>query len=351
MAAPRKKGEPAWTPPPEIAAKMPADLSGDSVNGLGEAERRPPTPIMWHHPKRIPAFADIQRHVNVSYENHPLLTGAFDTPERKGAPAPVAEVRQEDSAESWTRQVKDFALANEADLVGIAPVNPNWVFDGFDVDQPWIIVLGVYMAHEELSKAPEAEAAAEVAKQYNRGTRAARALADWIRGQGWDAHGHGGPGAGPIQLVPASLAAGFGELGKHGSIINRQLGSSLRLAGVLTDLPLVPDEPDIFGADDFCTSCQICTTACPPDAIFHEKQTVRGETRWYVSFDKCMPYFAQQWGCGICIAVCPWSRPGTAPKLAEKMTRRRAAADKTSRAAADETSGAAADETDRTGAG
>ena len=112
-------------------------------------------------------------------------------------------------------------------------------------------------------------------------------------------------------------------MGKHGSIINRQLGSSLRLAGVTTDLPLIADAPDVFGADDFCLSCQICTNACPPDAIFRDKQTVRGEEKWYVDFDKCMPYFAQQWGCGICIAVCPWSRPGTAPKLAEKMSRRR----------------------------
>ena len=29
-------------------------------------------------------------------------------------------------------------------------------------------------------------------------------------------------------MIPAALACGFGELGKHGSIINRELGSSLR---------------------------------------------------------------------------------------------------------------------------
>jgi hypothetical protein len=54
------------------------------------------------------------------------------------------------------------------------------------------------MDHAELSKAPEVDAAAEVAKQYNRGQRAARMLANWIRAQGWHAHGHGGPGAGPF---------------------------------------------------------------------------------------------------------------------------------------------------------
>jgi epoxyqueuosine reductase QueG len=50
---------------------------------------------------------------------------------------------------------------------------------------------------------------------------------------------------------------------------------------------------------------------------------VRGVEKWYVDFDKCIPYFNETHGCGICIAVCPWSRPGTAPRLAEKMLRRR----------------------------
>lgn len=312
-----------WVPPQDIAEKMPEGLSGNTVNGWGETTPRPPTPIMWHHPKKIPAFAKIQQHVNVSYESHPLLTGTFNIPERTAPDAPVASRKVEASPEEWTARVKAWAMDHGAELVGITEVDPNWVFEGFEVPQRYVIVLGVRMEHEELSKAPEPEAAAEVAKQYNRGHAAAKHLSDWLRRQGWESHGHGGPGAGPIQLVAAALAAGFGELGKHGSIINRQLGSSFRLAGVLTDVPMVPDKRDIFGADDFCQSCQICTNACPPDAIHHDKQVVRGLERWYVDFDKCMPYFADNYGCGICIAVCPWSRPGTAPKLAEKMTRRR----------------------------
>ena len=50
---------------------------------------------------------------------------------------------------------------------------------------------------------------------------------------------------------------------------------------------------------------------------------MRGTRKWYVDFDKCVPYFNETYGCGICIAVCPWSRPGIAPRLAEKMTRRK----------------------------
>lgn len=126
-------------------------------------------------------------------------------------------------------------------------------------------------------------------------------------------------------MIPAAVEAGLGELGKHGSIINRQLGSSFRLAIVLTDLPLTPTTRDVFGADDFCHGCRVCAEACPPDAIDHTEQVVRGTERWYVDFDKCMPYFAASYGCGICIAACPWSAPGEAPRLAEIMTRRRVA--------------------------
>lgn len=314
---------PVWTPPAEIEALFPED-SGNTINGRGETEPRPPRYVMWTRPDRI-AHGRVQKHVNDSYEAHPRLAGSFNDPVRGQKPVPIAPERIEHSADAWTRTVKEFALAHEADLVGIARMDPLWVFDGMQVHEPFIIVMALAMDHAELSKAPLPDSAAEVAKQYNRGTRAAKALANFIRGQGYHAEGHGGPGAGPIQLVPAALAAGLGVLGKHGSIINRIYGSSFRLAGVVTDLPLVADAPDDIGSDEFCLSCQVCSNACPPAAITDAKQWVRGAEKWYVDFDKCMPYFASTWGCGICIAACPWSKPGTAPRLAEKMLKRRAA--------------------------
>jgi NAD-dependent dihydropyrimidine dehydrogenase PreA subunit len=235
---------------------------------------------------------------------------------------PVAAERAAGSPESFTEAVKAFALANEADQVAVAAMKTEWFFEGMAQDLPWIVVMAVRMDHAELAAAPEPPSIIEVMRQYNRGTRAARALADWIRSQGYEADPHGGPTAGPLTLIPPALAAGLGELGKHGSIISRAFGASFRLAGVLTDMPLVADAPDTFGVDEFCMNCRVCEKACPPDAIAAEKQLVRGVEKWYVDFDRCVPYFNQTYGCGICIAVCPWSRPDVGPKLLQKMLRR-----------------------------
>jgi ferredoxin len=305
---------------------MPESPSGNAVNGLGETRRRRPTPVMWHRPDKI-AHGAIQDYVNRSFEDHPKLGGIFNVPERRAKPVPIADKRAERSPEEWTALVKQFALDHESDLVGIARVEDHWFFECAPASGPFIIVSAVAMDYETMQHAPEPDAAVEVATQYNRGTRTARTIANFIREQGYEAEGHGGPYAGPVNLLPAALAAGLGELGKHGSIINRSLGSCLRLAGVLTDLPLIPDEPVDIGAADFCAACQVCTNACPPGAISADKKMVRGTEKYYVDFDLCMPYFAAHHGCGICVAVCPWSRPGTGPLLSQKMLRRRARRD------------------------
>lgn len=183
------------------------------------------------------------------------------------------------------------------------------------------------MDYDSLEQTPPSfenpEAGVEVGRQYNRAARACRVLRNYILEHGYFAKAWQGPYASALNMLPAAIEAGFGELGKHGSLINREYGSMFRLSAVTTDMPLGADAPDEFGADDFCLQCQVCSRACPPDAIANDKQMVRGVEKWYVDFDKCIPYFGATLGCAICIARCPWSKPGTAPRLAEKLLRRR----------------------------
>ncbi len=314
--------EEVFTPKPEVLALLP-EISGNEINGVGEAGPRRASPVMWHPPD-ILAHGRLQQWF---YERAIVpKANEYRAKNREFTARPLPEVaptRSAWSATDWTPKVKAAALAREADLVGIARLDPGWVFEGFEAPYEWIVVLAVAMDYACLSTAPSQKSQIEVHNQYGRGTRAAHNLAGWMREHGWDALPHGGPSAGPVLMIPAAIAAGLGELGKHGSMINREFGSSFRLACVMTNMPLVPDAPDIFGADDFCLSCQVCTKVCPVDAIGPAKPTVRGETKWYVDFDACILYFVENNGCGICIGQCPWSRTGTAPRLAEKMSRRR----------------------------
>ncbi len=306
-------------------------VSGNDLNGLGEPEPRRPTVVMWSWTESF-QHRPMQDLISRRHVEHPELRKVLRYGDQDHyEPGPLASAPQMRPPEEWVEAIRAFSLDHPelaVEDIGFARVQPDWIYDGHDVSEEWVVILAVEMDHEELSMAPSWQAGAEVQRQYNRGTYAARALADWLRGHGHPARGHGGPNAGPMLLVPAAIEAGLGELGKHGSLIHPRLGSRFRLASVLTDVPLVASAPSEFGADDFCWNCRVCLDACPPAAIFSTKQTVRGDEKWYVDFDRCLPYFAETHSCGICLAVCPWSQPGEAERLvgtmARKLERRRA---------------------------
>ncbi len=97
------------------------------------------------------------------------------------------------------------------------------------------------------------------------------------------------------------VLAGLGWIGRNNLLVNERFGSRLRLATILTDMPLKVDGP----TPDDCDSCRMCIKACPVAAIKLEKQ----------DFDhkKCFEQLKQfqksgvvgQYICGLCVKVCP----------------------------------------------
>ena len=313
-----------WTPSPEQAAVWP-EISGNAINGLGEAAFGPPRPVFWRDDGHSIEHTGVLRFFYDRYRGNANIREARKYRQRTAdfVDSPVAPAQSPGPAEGWGAAVKQAALEAGADDAGICEYRESWTY----TDRPrpagrWVVVMAFAHEYERLSSAPHEDAYVEVMAQYGRAGMAAKRLADWIRGRGWPAEAKTGPMTEDVLMIPAAIEAGLGELGKHGSMIHRRFGANFRLSMVTTDLPLSPDAPDIFGADLFCQSCQACTRACPPDAIAPEKQTVRGTKKWYVDFDKCLPYFVENETCGICLAVCPWSRPGVADNLVVKMARR-----------------------------
>ena len=310
-----------FTPDPAQMALKPR-ISGNTINGLGESECRQPRMVYWASEPDTIAHGAMQRwFYKVDPTNPHLARARAKRAELLAAEIPsLSQPAVERAPEQWTAALADIARTADFEMWGVAVMDPLWVYESHQVSQSRIIMFGVAHDYDAICTAPEATAGAEVVHQYGRA--AAKSIAGWLRNQGWDAEPLTGPMTTKVAMIPPAMACGFGELGKHGSLINPELGSSFRLSAVLTDAPFAPTPPRSFGVDDFCTNCRICEDACPPEAIKPLKQLVRGVEKWYVDFDRCLPFFNQTHGCAICVAVCPWSRPGVGLTLAAKLARR-----------------------------
>lgn len=106
--------------------------------------------------------------------------------------------------------------------------------------------------------------------------------------------------------------AGLGWIGKHGILINREIGSFLFLSELVVDQELEYDSP----IDDRCANCRLCIDACPNGAIVSDR---------VIDARKCIAYLTielkgelpqesfaklhgRAFGCDICQDVCPWNR-------------------------------------------
>jgi epoxyqueuosine reductase len=323
-------------------------VSGNKLNGLGEDTPRPRIPLHMHNRTRRHPWTAVQEWFYLREARDLVgmrdilamnrLRKKLDKHASSAQPNGPVEIRR--SPEQWTELARDYALTHTtAEVFGVTALTNDLVFDvkvdEFDLSDRWIIVIAQRMDYAMLSAAASSEpantpflkskftrSARTVYRTYRETFHSAVRLAEWIRSQGFKATAHGGATPGPISYIPAAIRAGLGELGKHGSLINPDIGSGIRLAVVLTSMPLIPNREQRYGIDEFCQRCQACSRACPGNALSNQKQMIRGISRWYVDFDSCIPVFAERRGCAICLAVCPWTRPGVPMKLAQKMLRR-----------------------------
>lgn len=66
----------------------------------------------------------------------------------------------------------------------------------------------------------------------------------------------------------AGVASGVDELGRNGLIINKHFGARVHMPDpIMTDLPLVPDQPVDNGVEDFCKVCRKCANTGPTNSI------------------------------------------------------------------------------------
>ncbi|MBT7300286.1 MAG: hypothetical protein HN849_12270 [Victivallales bacterium] len=104
-----------------------------------------------------------------------------------------------------------------------------------------------------------------------------------------------------VASVPLAIRAGLGARGRNGLLLHPDHGPCLRLAKVLTDLPLASDAAGSTEVAAVCLSCDACVVGCPAGAIAAGRDTQGASSA-------CPDYWRQgHRGCARCIAACPAS--------------------------------------------
>jgi epoxyqueuosine reductase QueG len=208
--------------------------------------------------------------------------------------------------------IKNTARTLGADEVGIAMIEPSDVYKDRVIHEPFAIVVGQKMLWREFQGVPNERSAIECLRIYFTLGEVVIALADQIRSLGYACTVEHPIGDSDVLHVPLALKAGFGELGRHGSIIHPTMGPLFRLGSVITDMSLAIDAPIDAGIAKFCDTCKACRIYCPADAIPDERSSEAGKDhlgndRYMVDTGRCFPYFAKDHYCSACLAVCVYN--------------------------------------------
>ena len=241
--------------------------------------------------KALPLFLNMQQGAR-------MYDGRFQPTRSEASPEFIAELE---------------ALVREAGVKDIkyVEVPRNAIFRDKGIPHRHAIVFTVEMEKEPVSTAPSFECQHEVMRGYKNMAVIANKLARFLRRHGFAAY----PGTalgGVTDYVHLAELAGLGVIGYHGLLISPHEGARLRINTIYTNianLPVETENPHLW-VRDFCAMCKKCVRACPVDAIFDQPRPRGDGGMQCIDHDGCRTYFAANYGCGVCLAVCPFSQAG-----------------------------------------
>ena len=208
--------------------------------------------------------------------------------------------------------IKEKAKEFGADIVGICEIEPSDIYRGREINEKYAIAIGGRMRYRHFQTVPSKESAIECVRVYHQLGETVIALADYIRSLGYSCEIEHPIGDSNLLHIPIGLKAGFGELGRHGSIIHPKLGPLFRMGSVATSIPLAIDHPIDAGIAAFCDKCKACRIYCPAKAVPDERSPEAGKDhlgndRYMVDTGKCFPYFKTHYYCSACLPVCVYN--------------------------------------------
>jgi len=206
-------------------------------------------------------------------------------------------------------ELVEYARSVGVDSIGFTKLRREEIFQEQGILHENAIVLTQEMDWDKMEAAPSRPTMVMIMRTYNTLGIAANKIADYLREHGFSAHA-GHPLGGLALYTPLALRAGLGWVGRNGLLITPEFGPRVRIAAVYTSIENLPfaESNDHSWISDYCSTCGLCIRKCPPGAIQDESITHESGRVTYVTLDKCFAYFAEYYGCSICIKVCPFNR-------------------------------------------
>ncbi len=225
-----------------------------------------------------------------------------------------------------TDMVKKSSLFFGADLVGITELNRSWLYTHNRKGEPYnvpesysyAVIMAIEMDYDAIATSPAFTSSAATGLGYSMMAFIEAELVSFIQRMGYNAMTCGNDVG---MSVPLAIDAGLGQYGRHGLLITKPYGPRVRIAKVLTDMPLIPDSPDLGfckAVVRFCETCEKCAQTCPFQSIpFGKERTWEGTTKsnnpgikkWYVNVETCYGFWVENGSeCSNCIRSCPYNK-------------------------------------------
>jgi epoxyqueuosine reductase QueG len=213
-----------------------------------------------------------------------------------------------DSSEDLFGKLQVFLKKERVSLFGFVKLPHNLIFQEYGVLYDNAIILAMEMSKEKIDQAPSQATVNMVFGTYDDLGKVVNNLAKFLREQGYGAQADH-PLGGLVLFPPLAQKAGIGWVGKHGILITQDFGPRVRLAAVYTSIVNLPfsNSNDHEWIAEFCKTCKICIKKCPPKAILENSILHDSGQITNISQQECFEYFAQYYGCSVCIKVCPFS--------------------------------------------
>ena len=121
-----------------------------------------------------------------------------------------------------------------------------------------------------------------------------------------------GPYAGAFPHKTVAVQAGMGWIGKNALFVSPTFGPRVRLASILTNMPLPVATTRM---ESRCGACRLCVENCPAGALTGEAYLPGAPRETVFHPEACSRYMKQSYRnigrgavCGICISACPFGR-------------------------------------------